>query len=75
MTMFNELIAQYRAWKIKTDREIERTRQITLIVRIPYTPGNEVALRGMTVRDLSVTLPVPLERVEVKCLVNPDWRK
>ena len=63
--MIAKLIARYRAWAANADREYARSRSIDVLVRIPYTPGNEVALRGLKVRDLTVTLPVALERVEV----------
>ena len=73
--MIAKLIAKYRAWAANADREYARSRPIEVLVRIPFTPGNEAALRGMTIRDLTVALPVPLERVEVRCVGNPDWRK
>ena len=73
--LFNSLLAKYRNWKAQLDREYEQSRPIEILVRIPYTRGNELATRGLKVRDLTVALSVPLERVEVRCVGNPDWRK
>jgi hypothetical protein len=73
--MIAKLIARYRAWAANADREYERSRSIDILVRIPYTTWNELVLRGMKVGQLTVDLPVALERVEVRCVGNPDWRK
>ena len=73
--MIKRLITKYRNWSAQNSREYQRSKPIELVVRIPYTPGNELVTRGLRVMDLNVMLNVPLERVEVRCIGNPDWRK
>lgn len=79
MSMIEELLKRLRDWNRESARDYERSQFIELRIRIPYTPGNEAALRGLTVggvcTSLTVAFPVALERVEVRCTQNPNWRR
>jgi hypothetical protein len=77
--LLEKLAAKMRDWNQKMDREYNRSLSIRVLVEIPYTPGNEEALRNLTcgafVSKMTVALPVPLERVAVRVVGNPNWRR